>query len=482
MKILYFFLNLLVAASLCGACVEKENKRPDNTGPDTENPTPDTDPEEPGTDNPAPAPDLPGIILEESFASGQGAFTVKEITIPSALKTVWTFDAQYGMKATGYASSSKTNYDTESWLISPELDLSGYTTAWLSFDHAGNYANGADLSNFLGLAITEDGGGNWASLPIPNYPSGSDWNFVSSGEIDLAAYCGNTVQVAFVYKSTSKTAPTWEVKNVRISRDPMDIGNMYTAVPKWLELPAVPDPERFHIHTVQYEDAVYRNYSFSYDSEHYVANWVAYPLCEFYTSKKVSRSDSWYADPFVDGQAILARSGDFYANGYERGHQIPSADRLRSRPLNDQTFYYTNATPQLAEFNEGFWATFEQRVRDWSAKSDTLYVLTGCVIGDAPKTVEDNVGKKVAIPEAYFKAVLRYDKSSDTNGGFSAFAAYVEHKKDTPKFDKSAAISLDALEEKLGLALFVNLADKIGKDGAAAVKAADPSKNSFWWN
>ena len=481
MKILYSFLNLLLAASLCGACVDKENKRPGNTGPDTENPAPDTDPEEPGTDGPDPAPDLPAVILEETFASGQGAFTIKDVTIPSALKAVWAFDAKYGMKATAYLN--ETRYEAESWLISPEVDLSGYTTAWLTFDHTGRYFG--EMTEQAGIQITSDDGETWNALPIPNYPSGSDWNFVHSGDIDLSAYCGNTIQVAFIYKSNTTDAPTWEIKNVRIAKDatePTDIGNLYTSVPKWLELPAVPDPERFRIHTTRYEDAVYRNYSFCYDSEYYVATWVAYPLCDFYTSKKVSRSENWYIDPFVSDQAILARSGDFYANGYERGHQIPSADRLRSRLFNDQTFYYTNATPQLAEFNGNFWATFEKRVRDWSAKSDTLYVLTGCVVGNDPKTVEDNVGKKVAIPEAYFKAVLRYDKSSGTNGGFSAFAAYVEHKKDTPKFDKAAAISLDTLEEKLGLELFVNLSDKIGKDDAAAVKAADPAKNSFWWN
>lgn len=476
MKTPHSFLSLILAAALCTACVEKENKVPvgPDPDPDTENPTPD-----PGTDGPGTTPDLPGLILEESFSANQGAFTIEDVKKPSALNAVWAFASGYGMKATAYAGN--TNYEAESRLISPELDLTDYKTAWLTFDHTVNYANGNDLKNFIGLAVTKNDGESWEALPIPGYPSGSDWNFVNAGNVDLAAHCGSKVKIAFVYKSTAAVAPTWEVKNVLVSRDCADIGDTYAAVPKWLELPAVSNKDDFHIHTALDKGEVRRNYSFSYDGGHYVATWVAYPLCNYYTAKNVSRSDSWYADPFVDDQAILAKSGDFYANGYERGHQIPSADRLCTRQFNDQTFYYTNATPQLAEFNEGVWVTIENRVRDWSAKSDTLYVLTGCVIGDDPKTVEDNVGKKVAIPEAYFKAVLRYDKASTANGGFSAFATWLAHEKKTPSWGKSVAISVDELEKKLGMELFVNLADKIGKEDAAAVKAADPAKDNFWW-
>ena len=42
-------------------------------------------------------------------------------------------------------------------------------------------------------------------------------------------------------------------------------------------------------------------------------------------------------------------------------------------------------------------------------------------------------------------------------------------------------MSIDALEEKLGIDLFVNLPAVIGKSAAAAVEAEDPKTQQWWW-
>ena len=476
MKHLSFFLSATVALSLLAGCGGKEEPTP--------SPTPEQGtqtPQNPTPENPSkPDPETPDTILEETFSSSQGDFTIDNEKLPSGIEAVWVFDKSYGMKATAYVNG--TRYETASRLVSPELDLTGYKTAFVSFDHALNYLSNAKVTDHISLQVTVDDGKTWKDVPIIKNPTGDNWSFINSGDIDLSAFCGNKIKIGFLYRSNKDIATTWEVKNVRVTRLGADIGHTYSEPPVWLELPAVSENDEFHIHTALFDDKVYRNYSFNYDSSNLVALWVAYPLCDWYTNKSVDRSESWYADPFVKEQPNLNRSGDFIANGYERGHQIPSADRLRSRQLNDQTFYYTNATPQLAEFNEGMWAELEGKLRSWSKKSDTLYVVTGCVVGDSPKTVNDNDGKPVAIPDAYFKAVLRFDKSSTVNGGFSAFATYVEHKKDAPKFGKSVAISVDELEKKIGFDLFVNLPARIGEDKAKAVEAESPADVTFWWN
>ncbi|MBP6284485.1 MAG: hypothetical protein KA373_03610, partial [Paludibacteraceae bacterium] len=55
----------------------------------------------------------------------------------------------------------------------------------------------------------------WTQLIAPTWPSGSDWTFVSSGDIDLSAYTGNSnICIAFKYASTTAGAATWEIKNV----------------------------------------------------------------------------------------------------------------------------------------------------------------------------------------------------------------------------------------------------------------------------
>ena len=46
--------------------------------------------------------------------------------------------------------------------------------------------------------------------------SGSSWTAVNSGDIDLSAYAGKKVRLAFMYKSTTECAPTFEVYNIAV--------------------------------------------------------------------------------------------------------------------------------------------------------------------------------------------------------------------------------------------------------------------------
>ena len=64
--------------------------------------------------------------------------------------------------------------------------------------------------------ISKDDGQTWDVL-VPEYPLSLSWNFEGSGDIDLAAYVGNKVKLAFKYVSTAAKAGTWELKNVMIS-------------------------------------------------------------------------------------------------------------------------------------------------------------------------------------------------------------------------------------------------------------------------
>lgn len=154
-----------------------------------------------------PEPEPTPSIFEETFGESLGAFTIDNVVPAEGLEgEVWTFDSRYGAKATSYANGQ--NYPTESWLISPSIDLTAVKSAVLTFDHACNYFN--DVTTDLTLWVREGADGEWAKLEIPTYPN--SWTFVSSGEIDLAAYVGKTVQIGFKYVCTEK-AGTYELKN-----------------------------------------------------------------------------------------------------------------------------------------------------------------------------------------------------------------------------------------------------------------------------
>lgn len=254
----------------------------------------------------------------------------------------------------------------------------------------------------------------------------------------------------------------------------------------WMELPATSKTDKFDFlyHMMTLDGSQIRNYSLYWDYDNLVARWVAYPLNSRYIGSG-KRSDAWGLDPLLDAakQPVLYGGLSEGNNGwYARGHQIPSADRY-SGDSNVQTFYGTNMTPQNNDFNGGIWADLEKKVRGWAGNSDTLYVVTGCVLDGAKYYCLDNMGKKVTVPTGYFKALLRYSPSStitQTTGGYMGCAFFFEHRNYSSKALKPQAMSIDELEKKTGMDFFVNLPAAIGQDKAAAVEAADPTKNSWW--
>lgn len=79
------------------------------------------------------------LPFEESFKNGKGSFTIENVLLPTGSTYVWSEDTNYGcMKASSFVN--KTNLESESWLISPIIDLAG-KSAKLSFKHALNFVN-----------------------------------------------------------------------------------------------------------------------------------------------------------------------------------------------------------------------------------------------------------------------------------------------------------------------------------------------------
>lgn len=256
-------------------------------------------------------------------------------------------------------------------------------------------------------------------------------------------------------------------------------GNIDLTKTGWLELPAMDDPALgYYSHSFKMNGKTYRNYSFGWSQKDRVALWVAYPLCKLYTNGSAGRTDAWALDPLLGEDSAAPFGG--YAGSYARGHQVPSADRQCCYEANAQTFYGTNMTPQLNAHNEGIWADLEGKVRGWANTSDTTYVVTGVTVGASSEKERDSYGNSVTIPDAYFKAVLKYSKAS-TFAPWSAAAFYLEHRAYSGSISKSHSMSIDELEEITGIDFFVNLPAKVGEEQAAKLEAADPASSSAWW-
>lgn len=232
-----------------------------------------------------------------------------------------------------------------------------------------------------------------------------------------------------------------------------------------LEVPAMELGNDFIAHY----DGDVMTYCLEYDRSKWHSRWVAFRFDNKTRPKKVSRKDygtrpQYPADPKLPSGVAIPSDASF--NGYQHGHLCASADRLYSRTANDQTFYMTNMSPMISNFNGGYWATLEGLVQSLGRNtsfSDTLYVVKGGTIQDGMFS-NRVASSRIVVPKYYYMALLRY-----RGGTYSAIAFWMEHKDYGNSFDNPAniatmrqhAVSVDELEEKTGINFFHNLPDAV---------------------
>ena len=332
--------------------------------------------------------------------------------------------------------------------------------------------------------VSENETPDWARLSVTS-GTGNKSNVVLSYDVND----GEEVRSLAIFLDNGKQSVSCEFKQLpagqRPDEDPEEDpdegqgGNVDLAKTGWMELPAMDNPNLgYYSHSFEMGGKTYRNYSFGWSQKDRVALWVAYPLCKLYTNGDSGRTNAWALDPLLGEDSAAPFSG--YAGDYARGHQLPSADRQCCYEANAQTFYGTNMTPQLNAHNERIWADLESKVRGYAYSSDTTYVVTGVMVSATSEIQKDSYGKNVTVPDAYFKAVLKYSPSS-TLGTWNAAAFYLEHRAYSGSVSKEHSMSIDELEEMTGIDFFVNLPAMIGEAQAAKIESTDPATSSVWW-
>ncbi|KGN70279.1 DNA/RNA non-specific endonuclease [Porphyromonas sp. COT-239 OH1446] len=219
------------------------------------------------------------------------------------------------------------------------------------------------------------------------------------------------------------------------------------------------------------------NFSLEYDVQRRHPRWVALTFDPITSARNYpKRTDAWAWDPKVPEEYATGFDNKdhwFRGTGFSRGHMVASSDRYYSREANEQTFYYTNMSPQRQDHNAGVWSRLEQKVQDWGrdgAFREVLYVAKGGTIRDdqvEPKRIRG----KMVVPKHYWMALLL--KRGDL---YKAIAFWTDHKKYPALLELSSlAISIDELEQRTGLDLFHNLEDRLEE----RVEAEAPEA-SFW--
>ncbi len=149
--------------------------------------------------------------LKESFASGFGDFTVV-----TTAGTPWVISYSCAT-ATGYDSSTGTSTESESYLVSKEVDLSAATEVYLQFDYIYRYGTRSGTANkvYITSAYTGDPTTtSWTDI-TGTLTEGSDWSTFYTYAVDIpSGFLGKSGVVVALYYACTSSSATWEVKNL----------------------------------------------------------------------------------------------------------------------------------------------------------------------------------------------------------------------------------------------------------------------------
>ncbi len=194
----------------------------------------------------------------------------------------------------------------------------------------------------------------------------------------------------------------------------------------------------------------HNGYILSYSEENEQAEWVAYEL----KKSELNYNNNDFKRPFfVEDPKVNSTSADwknYRRSGYDKGHLCPAGDRKYSKAAFDETFYTSNISPQLHDFNEGIWNRLEQKVRYWASKYDGIYVVTGGILDENLPTIgyED-----VTVPNYFYKVLL-----DEQDGEYKMIAFLVPHRdSDRPLYE--FVVSVDEIEKRTGIDFFPKLND-----------------------
>lgn len=167
-----------------------------------------------------PTPPTPGeeqtiySALGKSETSLTAGWTFSDVTLPEGKATPWTwteYSGSFYLNATAY----QWNADVLSYAVSPEIDLSGYVAVSASFRSAAKFQT--TLTQLCGFCVREAGTTTWIDIKVPVWPSPGGWNWADSEAMDLSAYAGKKIQVAFKYGASPAGADQWEINDLIIT-------------------------------------------------------------------------------------------------------------------------------------------------------------------------------------------------------------------------------------------------------------------------
>lgn len=191
-------------------------------------------------------------------------------------------------------------------------------------------------------------------------------------------------------------------------------------------------------------------YTLSYNETYEQANWVYYSLTDsMILNSGEERSNNFKMDKLV--ATISAKSSDYTKSGYDRGHLCPAGDMGFNQVAMEESFFMSNISPQVPDFNRGIWKDLETTVRKWAVNERHIYVVTGPVF----KNDKGSIGKEeVLVPGYYFKIIF------DPTDKPKMIAFVLPNEKSTRPI-ADYVVSTDEVEQLTGFDFFSQLPDEL---------------------
>lgn len=300
---------------------------------------------------------------------------------------------------------------------------------------------------------------------------------------------GNNVGIEYLVVDDTQERPN-ENKN-----ENSDIDN---PAARLLEMPRVNTTNFLAAHYVDYDNQHIMNLAIEWNAAMRHSSWVAFSFDSTTSQDNVKRGDAWGWDPLIPVELGKVIEDDHKSDGYDKGHLCASEDRVYCKEANDQTFLYSNISPQIGSFNQKFWAKLEALIQKWGRSTqngvyDKVYVAKG---GTINKLLKDWTGKQKAndglyptadadgksspksknglvVPAYYYMAIL-----AEKDGKFQAIGFLVPHSEDLPAKPTTADLqtytcSIAHLEEQTGIDFFCNLKDNVEREVESAFRLED---------
>lgn len=300
---------------------------------------------------------------------------------------------------------------------------------------------------------------------------------------------GNNVGIEYLVVDDTQERPN-ENKNAN-----SDIDNPAATL---LEMPRVNATNFLAAHYVDYDNQHIMNLAIEWNAAMRHSSWVAFSFDSTTSQDNVKRGDAWGWDPLIPVELGKVIEDDHKSDGYDKGHLCASEDRVYCKEANDQTFLYSNISPQIGSFNQKYWAKLEALIQKWGRSTqngvyDKVYVAKG---GTINKLLKDWTGKQKAndglyptadadgksnpksknglvVPAYYYMAIL-----AEKDGKFQAIGFLVPHSEDLPAKPTTADLqaytcSIAHLEEQTGIDFFCNLKDNVEREVESAFRLED---------